>query len=114
MTRLPQALGAWGTTEFSAVLKRELEGLDPKVLPLQEGVSRGSYVSGDCFEAMIITASDVGDAIVVRAGIHYRSIIAGCSCADDPTPVDELSEYCEVEILLDKTSGAARVRLLDD
>lgn len=114
MIQLPQAVTKWGTPAFGAVLKGELEQLDSEALPLQRGLSHGSYVSGDEFEVTIIAAADGGERIQARVGIHYRSIIAGCSCADDPTPVDELHEYCEVEVTLDKTSGTAQVALLDE
>ena len=114
MVQLSQAVAAWGTPEFTTILKAELEQIDATVLPLQQGLSHGSYVSGDRFEIMINGVADGGDVIRARAGIHYQSIMAGCSCADDPTPVDELSEYCEVEVVLDKESGAAQVVLLDE
>jgi hypothetical protein len=114
MVQLSGTAAAWGTPEFADILKAELEQLDPAALPLQEGLSHGSYVSGERFEIMINGVTDGDDVIRARAGIHYQSIIAGCSCADDPTPVDELSEYCEVEVTLDKASGAAQVALLDE
>lgn len=110
---LPQALTAWGTPEFVAVLKAELEQLDPALLPLQQGLSKGSYVSDLPFQVMVFVVSEVGEAIHATAGIQYQSVIAGCSCADDPTPLDELAEYCEVEIELDKASAAAQMVLLD-
>ncbi len=114
IVQLPQALAAWGTSRFETALKSDLEQLEPASLPLQEGLSNGSYVSGDRFEAMIIGTSDAGSTIRATAGVHYSSIIAGCSCADDPTPVDELSEYCELDIELDKTSASAQVRLREE
>ncbi|SCZ59277.1 hypothetical protein [Thiohalomonas denitrificans] len=114
ISRLPEAVTAWGTSDFADTLKSELENLAPDALPLQQGLSHGSYVSGDQFEVMILTVSESPGMIHARVGIHYFSIIAGCNCADDPTPVDELHEYCEVEIELDKATAEARVRLLVD
>lgn len=110
---LPGSLAAWGTPDFNVVLKSELEGLRPDALPLQAGLSRGSHVSGDWFEAMIIAAEDDRETIRATVGIHYRSIIAGCSCADDPTPVDELAEYCEVGIEIEKATARMRISLRD-
>ncbi len=112
--QLPKVLAAWGTPAFTTVLKAELERLEPAALPLQQGLSRGSYVSGDRFQVMVISVSDADDAIRIKAGIHYQSIIAGCSCADDPTPIDALSEYCQVAIVLDRTSATVQVSLVDD
>ena len=39
-------------------------------------------------------------------------IIAGCSCADDPTPVDTTTEYCELQLEIDRESAETRVILL--
>ncbi|WP_303903218.1 hypothetical protein [Thiohalomonas denitrificans] len=114
LSGLPQVVAAWGTSDFTGTLKLELEQLDPDALLLQQGLSHGSYVSGDQFEVMILGISDSPGIIRARVGIHYSSIIAGCSCADDPTPVDELSEYCEVEIELDKATAEVQVKLLVD
>ena len=43
---------------------------------------------------MLLSASEDAGLLRVKAGIFYTGIIAGCSCADDPTPIDELNEYC--------------------
>jgi len=50
----------------------------------------------------------------VKAGIFYKSIIAGCSCSDDPSPIDEVDEHCEVMIEIDKRSAEATITLLPD
>ncbi len=113
LVELPEAMAAWGTPTFATVLKSELERLAPAALPLQEGVSHGSYLSTSPFEVMVITIAEAGSCIRVGVGIHYRSVIAGCSCADDPTPMDELAEYCQVELEIDKASGRAQVTLQD-
>lgn len=53
---------------------------------------------------MILDQSEDADLIRVKAGIFYTGIIAGCSCADDPTPIAEQSEYCVVQLCIDKAS----------
>lgn len=109
--KLTQALSAWRTLEFRNVLKEELEQLDPEQLPLQQGLSVGNYVSGDKFNAMILDASEDENFIHARAGIFYNSIIGGCACADDPTPISELNEYCEVRLAIDKNTAETTVTL---
>ena len=37
------------------------------------------------------------------------SLIAGCSCADDPTPVEPQPEYCEVELQIEKATGLTAI-----
>ena len=61
---------------------------------------------------MIISVADEGSIIRAMAGIFYTGIIAGCSCADDPTPVNEESEYCEVQLDIDKATAETTVVLL--
>ncbi|PKO73427.1 MAG: hypothetical protein CVU23_02745 [Betaproteobacteria bacterium HGW-Betaproteobacteria-17] len=112
MIRLPESLAAWGTPEFEAMLKLEIEQLDAAELPLQQGLARSSYVTERPFQAMLISASEAAGRLRVKAGIFYTGIIAGCSCADDPTPVDELNEYCVLQLDIDTTTAATTVTLL--
>jgi len=112
MTRLSKALNAWQTPAFHAVLKEEIEHLDAGFLPLQQGLSQSSHANVDKLTAMIISVAEESDCLRVKAGLFYTGISAGCSCADDPSPVDAVNEYCEVRIDIDKQTAAARVTLL--
>ena len=114
MPRLPESLNAWDTPGFRDVVKREIEQLDASALPLQQGLAQSSHVSARPFQAMILGAHAEAGLIRVRAGIFYTGIIAGCSCADDPTPIDELNEYCELRFDIDRTSADTTVTLLAD
>lgn len=83
-------------------------------LPLQQGLSRSSHVSGDALEAVVLGAAEEAQCIRVKAGIFFQGIIAGCSCADDPTPVDEQTEYCVLQFDIDKQSADTVVTLIED
>ena len=61
-----------------------------------------------------IGAHEEPGLIRVKAGIFYTGIIAGCSCADDPTPIDELNEYCVVQLDIDLATADTTVTLLDE
>jgi hypothetical protein len=110
--RLPGTLAAWGTGAFRDVLKAELARMGPADLPLQEGLSCSSHATDSPPQAVMLSAVDAGDCLRVKAGIFYAGIIAGCSCADDPTPVEEQTEYCEVLLEIDKSSAETKVTLL--
>jgi hypothetical protein len=112
MIRLTKALRTWGTHEFTAVLKKEIEAFDAEQLPLQQGLSAGSYALGDKFEAMVISAHEQDGFIRARLGVFYSGIVAGCSCADDPTPVEPQPEYCEVQVDIDRKTAEATIVLL--
>lgn len=114
MIRLLNTLNAWGTPDFEGVLKGEVEEIDIDQLPLQQSLLTSSYVTNSQRKVVIIGVADEEGTLRVKAGIFYAGIIAGCSCADDPTPVDEQNEYCEVQIAINKQTAEATVTLLDE
>jgi hypothetical protein len=113
MIRLAKSVNAWGTPEFEGILKREIEQLGAEQLPLQQGLSTGSYALDDKLGVMINSVTEQPGGIRVRAGIFYSGVIAGCSCADDPTPVDEHTEYCEVQLDINRITAETTVALLE-
>ncbi len=114
MIQFREALSAWGRPDFKAELKREIERLSYKELPLQQALTTGSYALDKDIEAMVIHMQESETSIQMKAGIFYKAIIAGCSCSDDPTPIDECNEHCEIMIEIDKKSAATTITLLPD
>jgi hypothetical protein len=112
MIRLTKTLDAWGTPDFENILKGEVEQVPADQLPLQQALSTSSHVADSQHKVIIIAVADQEAFIQVTAGIFYSGIIAGCSCADDPTPVDEQHEYCEVQFEINKKTAEATVALL--
>jgi len=112
MIKLDKALRAWGTPGFESVLKQEVAQLGAEQLPLQQGLSNSSSVSDQPVAVVIINVAETEDAIRVKAGIVYHGVIGGCSCAGDPTPDNEINEYCEVQLVIDKFTAATRVELV--
>lgn len=112
MFQLNKSLNAWCTSEFKNVLKQEIAQLDSGLLPLQQGLSSSSHVTDRPIQVMILGVGDDADLIRVKAGIFYTGIIAGCSCADDPTPIAEQNEYCVLQFCIDKQSAETTVTLL--
>jgi hypothetical protein len=51
---------------------------------------------------------------MLKAGVFYTGIIAGCSCSDDPSPVDEQNEYCDLLFTIDKLTAETQITLLVD
>lgn len=114
MIRLTKTLNAWGTPGFEDMFKGEVEQLDADRLPLQQALSTSSHVTDSQRTVTIIRTSEDEDLIHIKAGIFYSGIIAGCSCADDPTPIDEQNEYCVVHIDIHKQTAEATITLLDE
>jgi len=114
MIRLAKTLDAWGTPGFADVLKNEIAQLGAGQLPLQQGLSTTSYAVDNKIEMMIIGFTEEEGFIRVKAGVFYAGIIAGCNCADDPTPVEEINEYCEVRLDINRTTAETTVTLLTE
>jgi len=114
MIQLTNSINAWKTPDFNDTLKGEVEQLDAMLLPLQQGLSQGNYTSGDNFSVMVLNVSEDPEFIHAKTGIFYTGMITGCSCADDPTPVDEHAEYCEVQFDINKNTAETIVTLLTD
>ena len=117
MLRLVRSAAACQGAGFDKTLARELEALGPlhpALQPLlQAGLSRSSAVADEPITVSVLGSDEEEGQIRARLGVFYGGIIAGCNCADDPTPVDSLPERCELLLDLDCASGAARLRLLD-
>ncbi len=114
MFRLSKSLVAWRTPDFENILKAEIEQLGAEQLPLQQGLSTSSYALDDKLKVRIICVSEEANSIRAKVGIFYAGIIAGCSCADDPTPVEEQVEYCVVQLEINKITAETTAVLLTE
>ena len=112
MLSLGKTLAAWQTSDFEDVFKREVEQLGVEDLPLQQGLSQGSYASDEHLKVIVIRVSDRQGKIQVKAGIIYTGILPGCACSDDAAPDNEYTEYCEVLFTIDLQTADSTVSLL--
>lgn len=114
MLQLTTVLNAWGTPAFAETFKKAIVQMDAALLPLQQGLSQSSYTDGAGRSVMILSMADEAGFIRVKTGIFYTGIIPGCSCADDPTPMSEIAEHCEVQFDIDKITAETTITLLTD
>lgn len=114
MLLLKQSISAWDKDNFTEIFKTEVSHLPHASLPLQQGLTKSSYVSDEIFTPIILNSSANESSICIKAGIFYTGIIAGCSCSDDPTPLDTQNEYCEIMFTINKQSAEAEIKLLSD
>lgn len=112
MLRLPAALQAWNTPAFAAVLRDELAG-QAAALPLQQAAVRSSAALDSGIESMLIGTSEEASCIRAHVGVFFFGIVAGCACADDPTPVEAQPEYCELLLSIDRSTAATTATLID-
>lgn len=111
MILLPHSLQAIGAPDAKVRIKAELEQLSADLLPLQQAMAYSSYVSEEPFSVMVIDITEEPDSVLVTAGVFYRGIVAGCSCADDPTPIESQQEYCELLLRIDRATAETTVSL---
>lgn len=109
--RLPATLDAWGTDAFAATLKRELAECAHQ-LPLQQALSGASAVADEPIAVLLLNAEADAEELRVKVGIFFAGVLAGCSCADDPTPVEAQQEYGEWLLTIRRTNAAAVAALL--
>ena len=112
MIKLVHALDAWGTPDFENSLKGEIQAIDTGLLPLQKGLSLSSHVSDGDIGVVILNVTETPEVIRVKTGIIYAGIIAGSCCTDDPTPMSEQTEYCEVQFDINKVTAEAAVTIV--
>ncbi len=111
--KLTRALRAWGQPGFRAELKAELEQWQLSDLPLQQALRSGNRVMDERPTVMINGYDEGEEAIVARVGLIFAGLDAGSCCADDPTPVEPHCEYCEIQLVIDRTDGETRVTLME-
>ena len=103
--RLPRSAHAWGTPAFEATLKSELADEGAAWLPLQACLSHTSVALTDDIEIVLLGSEPRGGRVLLRVGVFFQGLQAGCGCADDPTPVEPETEYCELSLILDPSDG---------
>ncbi len=108
---LPRTRSAWNTAAFAAAFKEEIAGVDPARLPLLRLLQHGSEIVGTPQFMPLGSAMD-GNILHLRTGVFLHSILSGCSCADDPTPIDTRNEYGELELLIGQDGRIIEIRAL--
>ncbi len=112
MKSLLKTLNSWKTPDFTRVFKQEVANLDKKHLPLQQGLTYSSYVSDEKICGIINKTQENDNSLYIYSSIFYYGIIAGCSCSDDPTPLDTQNEHCELLFIIDKSTASTSVSLI--
>lgn len=114
MIKLDKSLQAWGSADFKTTLQQEVMQLGADQLPLQQGLTTGNYVSDTPITVSINRMLEMDDVIRVTIGIFYQGIIGGCSCTDDPTPISDINEYCDVQLDIEKSTALTVVTLVTE
>lgn len=114
MITLHNVLAAWETPDFARTFADSVQALDSAALPLQQALAHSSHVSDSPRTTVILHTAATPDLLQIKAGIFYAGVIAGSCCADDPTPMCEQQEYCELQFVIDRQTAATRITLLPE
>jgi hypothetical protein len=103
------------------LLAHAIKALGVRGLPLQKALMQGSVALDDDLSVRVLASlppDHPTDAALPRVlrykiGVQYTSIISGCSCVDDPTPMSVLPEYCEFMLDIDRVTGNFSLLLED-
>jgi hypothetical protein len=106
-----EAIEAWPGTRFKQLLTAQLMQLNLDQIPLQKALSQGSFATLDNLQFTINNSELNEDLLTVRVGVFFSSILAGCNCSDDPSPVDLINEYCELELVINRLTGQGQFKL---
>lgn len=113
MVALPESLKAWNRESFDAAFKCELPMLG-KALPLQAGLTSGSYALEKPLNVLILQKTADDEFIRVKAGIFYQSLMPGCACAGDPTEEDTQNEHVVVLVCINRKTAEAVFQRLEE
>jgi hypothetical protein len=106
MSVFEKTIASFNSEDFSKEFKAAVLSLGVSELNLQQAVQLGSVALPENLEVMLLNSCMQDHTLVVRSGIFFRSIIAGCNCADDPTPPNSLQEYAEVSFQIDSRDAS--------
>lgn len=106
MIKLASSLQAWGTDNFKAALKAELEQLRSDVLPIAHAVGEGNRIDESDLGVIVNAVLDDGQYIYAVVGVFFAEVITCLTCSGGDGMCDEA--YCEIRVTIDKVSGDAR------
>lgn len=113
MIKLEKTRLAFNSADFKEIAKAEISQINKELLPLQQGLSLSSYLGPSPINVIILNTTQDNNILKIKTGIFYTGIIAGCSCSDDPSPIDEQNEYCELMFNIDRNTAETVVHLLE-
>ncbi|MDH5191022.1 MAG: glucosamine--fructose-6-phosphate aminotransferase [Gammaproteobacteria bacterium] len=109
MPDFQKSVEAWGTKQFSQVLKCEIESLASGILPLDKATTQGGVVEDHNITVTILGSVEDESTIIAKAGVFFGEIVGGCNCSEEPVTHNV---YCEIEVFINKISSKADIQLL--
>jgi len=110
-------LPLWGRADFIPRLTHILENLSETdslaVLPLQQGLTQSSMALTKNIKIILVKCQEAPETYTTTGHIFYYGVVAGCNCADDPSPIEPIPEYCAFSLSINKQNGDSQISLID-
>lgn len=100
-----------GASDFDERVVKMIHRLGPETLRLQDASRYGSYALQDELSLSLLSWTENAEEVRLRVSLFFTSVIAGCSCADDPTPLDKVNEHAVLTVTLNKQRHDLEVEL---
>lgn len=111
MIELVDALQAWPSARFAAILKLKLQDLQPGALPLGQATTQGGYVDDSDISVTVLRTTENAQSVAADVGVFFTEMVGGCNCHDDPLAVNA---YCELRVTIDKLTAGTTFTLIGD
>lgn len=112
MLHLERSVAVWGSAAFETAVQQELAAHQAD-LPLLRALTQGNQLTDEPIAVLLKRAIASEGEVALVVTVFFESVNAGCSCANDPTPIGTEREMCELAVWLDLATASARIELLD-
>ena len=95
-------LDAWEDPAFGDILRRDVAACQARLRHIAERASASGCLATEDLAITLLGRVWNPDGIHIRIGVFFRTVLAGCSCGDEPSMENG---YCEVRITIDGTTA---------
>ncbi|HQR03004.1 MAG: hypothetical protein JSR19_00930 [Proteobacteria bacterium] len=100
--------GLWPGPEFAPAFKEAIESLGSGAdNPLLTALGGGFYPADTPLTVSLLEVEEQAELLVIRVGVFYEVLLAGCACGDEP---QAQSRYDEIEARLNRADGTLMLR----
>lgn len=100
-------LDAWDHGAFGDTLRRDLAACREGLRRIAERASASGCLAAEDPAITLLGRAWNPDGIHIHIGVFFRTVLAGCSCGDEPSMENG---YCEIRITIDGTTAEGELR----
>ncbi|MEO5344077.1 MAG: hypothetical protein H7842_12210 [Gammaproteobacteria bacterium SHHR-1] len=116
--KLPNTLAALEHPDLPRILQAELQSAahqPPLQDLLQAALRHGSQALDESLQVLLQGLTLEPERAELRLNLLFQGVIAGCNCADDPSPQQATTaEQCPLRLRIDRRTGQAQLSPLEE